>query len=72
MAFDHSKYYRDKYKNDPEYRKNRITWSSNWTAKNRKRINDKNRKHYANRTSQQIKKRRQRLKKMRASGKWSR
>ena len=56
MTFDFNAYYREKYKNDPEYRKNRIRWSAVWDKNNRGKINTIHRKWYANRTTQQIKK----------------
>jgi len=68
--FDKSEYYKERYRNDPEYRKKRIAWSSNWNKKNITRVNAINRKRYANRTSKQIKERQQQLRKMRAIGKW--
>jgi len=70
MSFDYAKYHRERYKNDPEYRKNRIRWSAVWDKNNREKINTIHRKWYANRTLQQIKRRRQPLKKMRTIGKW--
>ena len=72
MTFDYNKYYKDRYHSDPEYRKDRIAWSLKWSKNNREQINTGNRKLYANRTLQQIKKHKLHLKKMRASGKWKR
>lgn len=72
MTFDQNKYYKDRYHSDPEYRKNRIVWSHKWSKKNRKQINAGNRKRYAKRSLQQIKKHKLHLKEMRASGKWKR
>ena len=68
MTFNKNKYFLDRYHSDPKYRKDRIEWS----AKHRKQINEGNRKLYAKRTLQQIKKQKLHLKKMRASGKWKR
>lgn len=72
MTFDQAEYSKARYHSDPEYRKNRIMWSAKWSEKNRKQINTGNRKRYAKRTPQQIKKHKLHLKKMRASGKWKR
>lgn len=72
MTFNQNKYYNDRYQRDPEYRKSRIAWSLKWSKKHRKQINAGNRRRYAKRTPQQIKKQKLHLKKMRASGKWKR
>jgi len=72
MTFNKNKYFTDRYRSDPEYRKNRIEWSAKWSAKHREQVNETNRRCYANRTLQQIKKQKLHLKEMRDSGKWGR
>ncbi len=72
MTFNKNKYYTNRYHSDPEYRKDRIKWSSKWSKNHRKQVNAANRRRYAKRTSQQIKKQQLHLKKMRTSGKWKR
>jgi len=72
MVSDYEKYYKKRYKNDPKYRERVKKWVSAWAKRNRGKINKANRKRYANRTQQQIKKRQQHIKMMRATGKWRR
>ena len=68
--FDAPKYYKEKYWNDPVYRRWRINASSRWAKNNQETVNTNQRNLYANRTPQQIKKRERQLKKMRAIGRW--
>ncbi len=63
-------YYKKKYHTDEEYKKKRIVDATSWAKTHRVQINATNRKHYANRTPEQIENRKQQLKKMRDSGKW--
>jgi len=72
MMSNYIKYYKKRYKNEPEYRKRVIGYVTAWAKRNRGKINRTNRKKYANRTQQQIKKRQQHLKKMRTLGRWKR
>ena len=69
---NYKKYYKERYKNEPEFRKKRIECVTAWAKRNRDKINRTNRKRYANRTPQQIKKRQQQIKKMRTLGRWKR
>jgi len=66
IKFDATKYYRDKYRNNPEYRKKRIQSSCKWEKNHRPQVNEANRKLYAKRTPQQIQARKLYLKKLRA------
>ncbi len=72
MTWDAKKYYEDKYKNDPEYKKKRLFWSIRWAKNNREKVRANSRRRYANRTPEQIKKQKQHVKQMRVSGKWKR
>lgn len=63
---NYQKYQKDRYRQDPEFRKMMLTASHEWQKKNRKRVNEANRKRYANRTPQQIRKRKLYLKNLRA------
>jgi len=65
--FDSTKYYRDRYKKDPEFRKQRIKLIRAWQIKNQDKINTYHRKRYANRTPKQIQARKLYLKKLRAN-----
>ncbi len=70
MKFDYAKYYKEKYKNDPVYRKKRIALSNKWTKNNKDKVNAKQRRYYHNKTPEQIEERKQKVKEMRALGKW--
>lgn len=61
---------RTKYRNDAEYRKKQLIASTNWNKTHREQLNKKSKERYAKRTPEQIKQRQQKLKKMRALGKW--
>ena len=63
---NYQKYQKDRYRQDPEFRKMMLTASHEWQKKNRKRVNEANRKRYENRTPQQIRKRKLYLKNLRA------
>jgi len=64
--FDATTYYRDKYRNNPEYRKKRIEFSNKWQRNHRPEVNEGNRKRYAKRTPQEIQARKLYLKKLRS------
>jgi len=66
MTFDRGKYQREKYWNDPEYHKNRIAWSKEWSKKNQKRIRIAQKRRYDNRTPTQIIARKKYLKELRS------
>lgn len=70
MMSDYEKYYKKRYKNDSDYREKVKEYVSTWAKRNRDKINKTNRRRYANRTIQQIKKQQRHLKKMRALGRW--
>ncbi len=65
--FDATKYYRDKYRNNPDYRKKRIKFSCDWQKNNRPQVNEGNRERYAKRTPEKIKARKLYLKKLRGA-----
>ena len=70
MKFNRVKHEREKYQNDPEYRKKRIALSLKWTKNNKDKVNAKQRRYSHNRTPEQIEARKQKVKEMRALGKW--
>ena len=72
MMSNYEKYYKKRYKNDSEYRENVKKWVSAWAKRNRDKINKTNKKRYANRTLEQIRKQQQHLKRMRDLGRWKR
>ena len=57
---------REKYRTDPESRKMHIEASGRWQKRNRKKVTEQERKRYAERTQQQINKRKRYLKKLRS------
>lgn len=65
QVFDSKLYQRKKYNTDPKHRKMQIEASGRWQKRNRKKVNEQERKRYAKRTPQQIKKRKNYLKKLR-------
>ncbi len=62
----YQKYQKDRYRQDPEFRKMMLKASHEWQKKHREQVNKANRKRYANRTPQQIRKRKLYLKNLRA------
>lgn len=63
---EYNKSKRKKYRTDPEYRKMHIKASTRWQKQNKEKVSESERKRYAKRTPQQIKKRKNYLKKLRS------